>query len=115
MGNPSGHSLIRYGVWAFPAEMALRLASKLRLNVLGAEDPDIHYMWFLQGVEATVFGMLMSLHIASHMTGKVLGSVLTTAFGVTSSNFTNLAPLVLVRHLWQLVYRVLTCKGGVHE
>lgn len=65
------------------------------------------HVWLLQGVEATVFGMLMSLHIASHMTGKVLGSVLTTAFGVTSSNFANLAPLVLVRHLWQLVCRVL--------
>ncbi len=53
----------------------------------------------LQGVEATVFGMLISLHIASFMTGKVLGSLLTTAFGVTSTNFTNLAPLVLVSHL----------------
>ncbi|CAL5221093.1 g3223 [Coccomyxa viridis] len=49
-----------------------------------------------KGVEATVFGMLMSLHIASFNTGKVLGSVLTTAFSVTSTNFTNLAPLVLV-------------------
>ncbi|CAK0782156.1 hypothetical protein CVIRNUC_005589 [Coccomyxa viridis] len=49
-----------------------------------------------KGVEATVFGLLMSLHVASTMTGKVLGSVLTSAFGVTSSNFTNLAPLILV-------------------
>lgn len=44
-----------------------------------------------------MFGMLMSLHVASFMTGKVLGSVLTTALGVTSTDFTNLAPLVLVR------------------
>ena len=56
-------------------------------------------MCLLQGVEATVFGMLMSLHIASFNTGKVFGSLLTTAFGVTSTDFTNLAPLVLVR-LW---------------
>ena len=49
-----------------------------------------------------MFGMLMSLHIASFMTGKVLGSLLTTAFGVTSANFTNLAPLVLVSHLRRL-------------
>ena len=56
----------------------------------------------MQGVEATVFGLLMSLHVASFMTGKVLGSILTSAFGVTSSNFTNLAPLILVSHLAQL-------------
>ncbi len=43
----------------------------------------------------------MSLHIASFNTGKVLGSVLTTAFGVTSTNFANLAPLVLVSHFHQ--------------
>ena len=54
----------------------------------------------MQGVEATVFGMLMSLHIASFNTGKVFGSLLTTAFGVTSTDFTNLAPLVLVRPLY---------------
>lgn len=51
----------------------------------------------LQGVEATVFGMLMSLHISSFMLGKVFGSALTAAFGVTSGNFTNLANLVMVR------------------
>lgn len=51
----------------------------------------------MQGVEATVFGMLMSLHISSFMLGKVFGSLLTTAFGVTSGNFTNLANLVLVQ------------------
>ena len=56
----------------------------------------------MQGVEATVFGLLMSLHVASSMTGKVLGSVLTSAFGVTSSNFTNLAPLILVSRVAQL-------------
>ncbi|CAL8469006.1 g8547 [Coccomyxa elongata] len=49
-----------------------------------------------EGVEATVFGMLMSLHISSFMLGKVFGSLLTAAFGVTSGNFTNLANLVLV-------------------
>jgi hypothetical protein len=49
----------------------------------------------LQGVEATVFGMLMSLHISSFMLGK-FGSALTAAFGVTSGNFTNLANLVMV-------------------
>lgn len=51
----------------------------------------------LQGVEATVFGMLMSLHISGFMLGKVFGSALTAAFGVTSGNFTNLANLVMVR------------------
>lgn len=51
----------------------------------------------MQGVEATVFGMLMSLHISSFMLGKVFGSLLTAAFGVTSGNFTNLANLVLVQ------------------
>lgn len=50
-----------------------------------------------QGVEATVFGMLISLHIASHITGKVAGSALTVLFGVSSSNFTNLGLLMLVR------------------
>ncbi|EIE26997.1 Biopterin transport-related protein BT1 [Coccomyxa subellipsoidea C-169] len=49
-----------------------------------------------KGVEATVFGMLMSLHISSFMLGKVFGSALTKAFGVTSGNFANLANLVLV-------------------
>ncbi len=43
-----------------------------------------------------MFGLLMSLHIASHMAGKVLGSLLMSVFGVTSTDFQNLAPLVLV-------------------
>ena len=56
-----------------------------------------------------MFGMLMSLHIASFNTGKVLGSVLTTAFGVTSTNFTNLAPLVLVSDSKRAACGVLAC------
>lgn len=54
----------------------------------------------------------MSLHIASFNTGKVLGSVLTNAFGVTSTNFTNLAPLVLVSHYSSLQHflQCLTAK-----
>ena len=56
-----------------------------------------YYRCVTQGVEATVFGTLISLHIASHITGKILGSALTVLFGVTSSNFTNLGLLMLVR------------------
>ena len=44
-----------------------------------------------------MFGMLIGLHIASHITGKVLGSALTVLFGVTSSNFANLGLLMLVQ------------------
>jgi len=43
MGNPSGHSLIWYGGWAFPAEMALRSASILDWMFQVLKDPDIHY------------------------------------------------------------------------
>lgn len=50
-----------------------------------------------QGVEATVFGLLMSLHIASFMCGKVFGSMLMDAFGVTSTSFVNLPALMMVR------------------
>ena len=55
----------------------------------------------------------MSLHIASFNTGKVLGSVLTTAFGVTSTNFTDLAPLVLVG-LYNGEYTA-SCNSLIHS
>jgi hypothetical protein len=71
----------------------------------------------LQGVEATVFGLLMSLHIASHMLGRVFGSLLVTAFGVTSTNFQNLAKLVLVRadsnKVLPLKDSCLNCSSGL--
>lgn len=50
----------------------------------------------LQGVEATLFATLMSILNGGAFTGSALGAVLTRWFGVTSEDFTNLAPLVTI-------------------
>ena len=60
-----------------------------------------------------MFGMLMSLHISSFMLGKVFGSALTAAFGVTSGNFTNLANSVMVRAARPILLLFFS-QGGQH-
>jgi len=47
-----------------------------------------------EGVEATLFATLMSVLNGGAFVGSALGSGLTKMFGVTSTDFTNLAPLV---------------------
>ena len=49
-----------------------------------------------EGVEATLFATLMSILNGGSVTGSFVGSVLTKGMGVTSTDFTNLAPLVAV-------------------
>jgi folate/biopterin transporter len=49
-----------------------------------------------EGVEATLFATLMSILNGGSFVGSALGSILTKMFGVTSTNFDNLAPLVAV-------------------
>lgn len=47
-----------------------------------------------EGVEATLFATLMSILNGGAFLGSAIGSLLTKAMGVTSTDFTNLAPLV---------------------
>ena len=47
-----------------------------------------------EGVEATLFATLMSVLNGGAFLGSALGSVLTKSFGVTSTEFDNLGPLV---------------------
>mmetsp|Transcript_28542 Transcript_28542/g.71525 ORF Transcript_28542/g.71525 Transcript_28542/m.71525 type:complete len:546 (-) Transcript_28542:208-1845(-) len=76
------------------------LGDSLLLTVLG----QVSFMPILvlatqlcpEGVEATLYAALMSLLNGGSFTGTALGSALTKAFGVTSDDFTNLAPLVTV-------------------
>lgn len=49
-----------------------------------------------EGVEATLFATLMSISNGGSFTGSALGGGLTSALGVTSTNFDNLFPLVLI-------------------
>ncbi|KAI7846290.1 hypothetical protein COHA_000218 [Chlorella ohadii] len=49
-----------------------------------------------EGVEATLFATLMSLLNSGTFVGSALGSALTAWLGVTSDNFDNLAPLVVI-------------------
>jgi len=56
-----------------------------------------------QGVEATLFATLMSILNGGAFTGSALGALLTKAFGVTSEDFTNLAPLVTICTLSSLL------------
>lgn len=49
-----------------------------------------------EGVEATLFATLMSVLNGGAFMGSALGSLLTKLFGVTSTDFGNLAPLVAV-------------------
>ncbi|KAH7624425.1 hypothetical protein Ndes2526B_g00624 [Nannochloris sp. 'desiccata'] len=49
-----------------------------------------------EGVEATLFATLMSVLNGGSFVGSALGSLLTRQFGVTATEFDNLAPLVAV-------------------
>lgn len=49
-----------------------------------------------EGVEATLFATLMSILNGGSFMGSALGSLLTRQFGVTATEFDNLAPLVAV-------------------
>lgn len=48
------------------------------------------------GVEASLFALLMSILNAGSFTGQALGGRLTEVLGVTSSDFTNLPLLVSI-------------------
>lgn len=56
-----------------------------------------------QGVEATLFATLMSVLNGGAFAGSTLGALLTKSFGVTSEDFTHLAPLVTVCTLSSLL------------
>lgn len=56
-----------------------------------------------EGVEATLFATLMSLLNSGTFAGSALGAGLTKALGVTSSNFDNLATLVALCCVGQLL------------
>lgn len=56
-----------------------------------------------KGVEATLFATLMSLMNAGGFTSSALGAGLTSALGVTASNFDNLAMLVAICNLSSLL------------
>lgn len=49
---------------------------------------------YSQGVEASLFATLMSLSNGGSFAGTFIGSILTSLFGVTSSDFSHLAALV---------------------
>lgn len=49
-----------------------------------------------EGVEASLFALLMSILNGGSFTAQGLGGLLTRWLGVTSNDFTNLAPLVTV-------------------
>lgn len=61
------------------------------------------FVLLVQGVEATLFATLMSVLNGGSFTGSTLGALLTKSFGVTSEDFTNLAPLVTVCTLSSLL------------
>lgn len=56
-----------------------------------------------EGVEATLFATLMSILNGGSVTGSFLGSLLTRAFGVTGSQFDNLALLLTTCSLGSLL------------
>ena len=55
------------------------------------------------GIEGTLFATLMSLFNGAGVIGSELGALLTEAFGITESNFDNLAALVTVCNLSSLL------------
>ncbi|KAK9830369.1 hypothetical protein WJX72_011339 [[Myrmecia] bisecta] len=55
------------------------------------------------GIEATLFGLLMSLRIGSHIVAKAWGSALTRRYGVTSTDFANFSALWLLCTLLHLL------------
>jgi hypothetical protein len=56
-----------------------------------------------EGVEATLFATLMSILNGGSVAGSFAGSVMTKSLGVTSTDFTQLAPLVTVCALGTLL------------
>lgn len=54
-------------------------------------------------MEATLFATLMSILNGGSFLGSALGSALTKSFGVTSTDFSNLAPLVALCTLTTLL------------
>ena len=57
----------------------------------------------MEGVEGTVFATLMSIFNGGGTVGAELGALLTSMFGVTDSNFSNLGPLLLTCNLSSLI------------
>jgi hypothetical protein len=55
------------------------------------------------GVEGTLFALLMSVFNAAGIVGSELGAGLTAALGVTDTDFTNLAPLIVICTLSSLL------------
>ena len=55
------------------------------------------------GVEGTLYALLMSITNIGGVVGEEWGSLLTTMFGISADNFTNLWKLMLVCHLFDLV------------
>lgn len=55
------------------------------------------------GVEGTLYALLMSITNIGGVVGQEWGSLLTTMFGISADNFTNLWKLMLVCHLFDLV------------
>ena len=58
-------------------------------------------------MEATLFATLMSILNGGSAAGAFFGSMLTRAFGITSTNFEALAPLLLICNLSSLAPLVL--------
>lgn len=56
-----------------------------------------------EGVEATLFATLMSILNGGSFVGSALGSGLTSVFGVTTTEFKDLAPLVMLCTLSMLL------------
>ncbi|GBG88639.1 hypothetical protein CBR_g48170, partial [Chara braunii] len=56
-----------------------------------------------EGIEATLFATLMSISNGAGLTGNVLGGAVTRLLGVTGTDFTNLAWLVLFTNLSSLL------------
>lgn len=92
--------------WGLSNELFV-LGDSLVLTVLG----QVSFMPVLvlaarlcpEGVEATLFATLMSVLNGGAFAGSTLGALLTKSFGVTSEDFTNLAPLVTVCTLSSLL------------
>lgn len=55
------------------------------------------------GIEGTLFATLMSVFNGAGALGSELGALLTSALGVTDTNFTNLGLLVLICNLSSLL------------
>lgn len=56
-----------------------------------------------EGMEATLYASLMSVNNFAAGCGGMLGGLMTKLFGITSTNFDHLAPLLLTCNLLSLV------------